>query len=247
MTTNWFIALLGFIEPIALFGTVGMLLWRRLAASWPSLAIALSVELLTDVTLVYLWHTPGHYKAYFYTYWISTAFQSAIRMWIMADIVRSFPGAGYLSGRVYLFVGATCTVMGLCSGWLCYDSTAHKGLDVISTVILLDRCVNTAWVAFIAVLLGGVKLFAFGWSPLGARVANGVFFRICAAAVTVEMMNSHFAWVRGVGNVLSSCSSIAAFAFWAFHLFHYVPESVEVEVTAPSSNMLETLESWARK
>jgi hypothetical protein len=232
--------LLSACEPVALLIALVVAIRMRLAYRWPSLIASLAGELSADSILLWLIHHPGHYDAYFCTYWISVFLQSIVRLWIIADVARSFPGLGFLPKRVYLFVGASGATMAVASAahalhrsGLCPQmanlSIANASIHCLvmclrsnasAAVILLDRCVNIAWAVFVLYLLASVKILGLGWSSMGARVANGVSARICCALVMAQIGSLDSARIHHYANSFDSLCSIAIFLFWSYSFSH---------------------------
>jgi hypothetical protein len=212
---------------------------------FPSLLFSLIIELATDVSLLILLHHPRLYTAYFYTYWASVFLQSAMRLWIIADVVRSIPGIGFMPRSVYLFIGLSGATMAFASAMYCLHRSGGPQLehclsasesirclaawmrnDIASVVILIDRCVCIAWMAFSVSLLLCIKVLRLGWSPIGAHVANGITARICACFIVSRLISGHSAQARHWANGFESLCSIAVFLFW-FYQFSRPPQIPE--------------------
>lgn len=214
MHSNWWFSLLTCAELMALAAVVFLMVWKRQLAKWPSLFTALSIELLTDLCCMALMSRPGHYRAYFYTYWPSIALQAVIRLWVIGDVIRAFPGIDILSSRVYLFVGVAGATMASCAAYFCYHTSGAPAHGLQNMALLLNRCVNIAWATFLVAVLGSIKLFNLGWDRYAATISNGFFMRICAGLIVGELMSINSITMRIFANSLDSACSIAVFSFW---------------------------------
>lgn len=244
--SQWLICL-GVLEAAAIAVALLSVARSGLARRFPSLAFALAVELASDVALDVMLHRPNLYTDYFWIYWASVFLLSAIRLWIIVDVVRSFPGIGFLPRSVYLFVGTSGLAMaaasvayslhgsGLCpqmtnllsSKASLYCFIACMRNDAAPVVILIDRCVCVAWMAFYFSLLLSIKILRLGWSSAGAHVANGITARICACLVVSWLLSSPSAHIRLLANIFDSLCSIAVFLFWFYQFSRplQIPES----------------------
>lgn len=191
-----------------------MLILRRRVGKWPFLFTALVVEMATDLACMVLIHH-GTYQAYFYTYWISQGLQSILRLWVIGDIIRSFPGIDIVTSKIYIFVGTAGATMAIASATYCYQTTASPAHSMLRTVLLMNRCSNIAWASFIIAVLGSIKLFNLGWDAFGAGIANGYFLRVCAGMIVGELIALKSIKMRLFANGIDSIASIAVFIFWA--------------------------------
>lgn len=191
-----------------------MLVWRRHIKRWPFLFTALTAELLADVAgMLLIGH--GTYHAYFYTYWTAQGVQSLLRLFVIGDIIRSFPGIDILTPKIYIFVGTAGATMAIASAAYCFHASSSTAHSMLASALLMNRCSNIAWVSFIIAALGSIKLLNLGWDPFGARVANAYFLRVCAGMVVGELIAQRSIKMRLFANGLDSFVSIAAFSFWA--------------------------------
>jgi hypothetical protein len=237
MHANWLFQFLAYTEMAGLVAVIFAIIWKRQLAAWPSLFAAISLELSTDVSCMILMHLPGHYSAYFFTYWISAAVQSLLRLWMIADIMRSFPGLDFIPAKLYLFFGIAGATMAATSAAYCWHIHSgsipnlptfrhvqdfyspacikilrHAAPDIAT---LINRCVSIAWASFTIVMLLSIKLLRFGWSETGARIANGVFVRLCFGLVIAEMIAVKDVKIATLANGLDSLVSIGVFCCWA--------------------------------
>jgi hypothetical protein len=245
MQSNWWLNLLSPLEIIALAAVLFAILQRRILSRWPSLFTALLLEMTTDFVLGFLIQNGGHYKIYFYGFWITTGIQAILRLWIIGDIVRSFPGIGFLPRSAYLFVGTAGAVMALASAVYCYQGSARLDQDIVSTTVLLNRCVNIAWLTFAVVMMGSIKRMNLGWSPQGAGMASGIILRICTTAVASELLSRPEKWLRLAADGLQSVCSIAIFVFWVYTIARnplpHGPDVTDLDPEVIELNRLEPL------
>jgi hypothetical protein len=235
IASKWLIVL-GICEPLAIVSALVSMSFFGIAWKFPSLLFALTIELATDVSLQVLLHHPSLYAAYFYTYWGSVFLQSAMRLWVIADVARSFPGIGFMPKSVYLFVGTAGATISIASVAYCLHGEgefsrltlclgAKESLqclgawlrdDMSSIVMLIDRCVNVAWLVFGISLLLSAKALGLGWSPVGAIIANGISARIFAGFIVSRLISSSSDRVFQWANSFDSLCSIAVFLFWSY-------------------------------
>jgi hypothetical protein len=230
--SNWWLSILSLLEAAAPAVALAILLVRRLAPLWPSLTAALAFEVLVDVSLYVLLHVPHHYATYFYLFWIASGVQAILRLWITADIVRAIPGIGFFPRTAYLFVGVLGVVMAVAAAAYTWQDPVSIKEHVVFSILLLNRAVNIAWVAFFLTMLALLKLLRIGWNPLGACVTTGVVLRICASAVAAEMYTRPSHSIRLVANTLESIGTILVLGFWAYAFSaasSYTAEDLPVE------------------
>jgi hypothetical protein len=208
--------LLAPLEMVGLGCVVASLLLRRQAHRWPALFSALVLELSTDVVLLWLIHHPGHYTPYFYIFWISSGLQAILRIWIIGDIVKSFPSIDFLPYSVYFFVGVAGVVMAAASATYCFQGSSQLPQDLVGSVVLMNRCVNIAWISFTAVILCSIKFLNLGWSQQGARITTGVVLRLCSIALVSELLTHPSPRLRSAANGFDSICSIAVCFFWVY-------------------------------
>ena len=216
MHANWWISALTLLEMIAPIVALSVLLLRRLAPLWPSLTAALAVEVLVDVLLFVLLHVPHQYTTYYCVFWIASGIQAILRLWITADIVRAIPGINFFPRTAYLFVGVLGLVMGVGAAAYTWQDPVSIKEHVTFWMLLFNRAVNIAWVAFFITILAVLKLLRIGWNPLGACVTTGVVLRICASALAAELYTRPSYGVRLFANMVESVATIAVLSFWAY-------------------------------
>jgi hypothetical protein len=214
--SNWWFSALTLLEVLAPIVALTVLLRRKLAPLWPSLTAALAVEVLVDISLYVLFRIPHLYGAYFYLFWIASGVQAILRLWITADIVRAIPGIGFFPRTAYLFVGVLGVVMGIGAAVYTWQDPVSLKDHIVFSVLLFNRAVNIAWVAFFLTMLAMLKLLRIGWNPLGACVTTGVVLRICGSALAAELYTRPSQSIRLFANGMDSIATIAVLSFWAY-------------------------------
>ncbi len=216
MQFDWWLSVLTHLEVVALVAALTILFPRRLAPLWPSLTAALGAEVLVDVSLYVLLHVPHQYATYFYLFWIASGLQAILRLWITADIVRAIPGIGFFPRTAYLFVGVLGFVMAVAAAAYTWKDPVSIKEHLVFSILLFNRAVNIAWVAFFLTMLALLKLLRIGWNPLGACVTTGVVLRICASAVAAELYTRPSHAIRLFANTVESIATILILSFWAY-------------------------------
>ena len=232
MLSEWWLSTLTLLEVVAPIVALLVLLTRRLAPLWPSLTAALACEVLVDISLYVLLHVPHQYATYFYLFWIASGIQAVLRLWITADIVRAIPGIGFFPRTAYLFVGVLGLVMAVAAAAYTWQDPVGFKNHLVFSILLFNRAVNIAWVAFFLTMLALLKLLRIGWNPLGACVTTGVVLRICASAIAAELYTRPSRPVRTFANALESITTIVILSFWAYAFSSaaaFTPESLPEE------------------
>ncbi len=245
MQSNWWLNLLSGLEIAILAAVAALMLARKLTARWRSLFCYVLVQLAMRLFLVYyLFYPKGHYRIYFWIYWDSTALLALLRLGMIGDIVRSFPGLDFLPNAVYWFITITGMTMAIASGTFCYHHSAafHEAQD---TVVMLNNCVFIAWTTFLVSFLASIRLFNFGWSPQGACIAFGVFLHMSAGMIVayllmfkqridIPLVTGPFLpqsnivvqiKIRLLANLMDSCS-IVVFCSWVLFVFRHSLQQV---------------------
>jgi hypothetical protein len=243
-------------EITALATAVFAFLWKRQISRWPFLFSALALEMAIDLICLHLMG-PHHYRQYFFTFWWGQVAQAFLKIGIIADVFRSFPGLDFLPKRVYLFITVAALVMGILAGAYCYHISPDVGARIQNLALLMNRCVNISFGAFAMVILFTFKAFNFGWDPSGARISSVFFLRICCGVVVAEIISSVSAQdpraivLRTAANYLDSACSIVAFSFWSFLVFRNKPiplPSVTGDASAHVANVKTLLsDSFSRE
>lgn len=220
MQSSWWVNLLCGLEVPALICVLASFWNKSLVARWPALFTSLALELAADLMLGFLMYMHFPYATYFYVFWITSGIQSVVRLWIIGDIMRSFPGIDFLPGYVYQFVGIAGAVMAAASAIYCYHASPSLGEELMGAVLILNRCICVAWLSFAVVVLASIKLINLGWSPNGARLGSGVFLRICAGAIASDLLAQSSLGLRMAADGFQSVCSIAVFISWIYYIHH---------------------------
>jgi hypothetical protein len=215
MHVSWWMHCLDVIEMGALACVLILILWKRLFSRWPALLFALAFELATDLRLHYLLlHPVGTYKKYFYTYWIAMGIQAFLRLFIIADIIRSFPGLDFVPKRIYWFFGVIALTLSGCAGLYFFRSSHHGAMQIKDCAVLLDQSIWVAWGAFFVAYLTLFKVLNFGWSGLGASITAGFGVRVCIGMTIAGLRTNESIKLRATANILESLATIVVFISW---------------------------------
>lgn len=248
MHSNWWADYLSYIELVALLAALGTILYRKLAAKWPSLVTGLAVELVTNLILIYYIKLHFPYTLFFYLYWGSQAIQFICRLWMIADIMRSFPGLDFLPSQLYLFVGTIGVTVGLAAAFYSWNHhgqipTMHRSPATAfrDTVLVANNAAAIGFAAFSVVFLSTAKALNFGWSQIGAGIATWGFLRAVGKLVVAEMLQSHDPVIRVRGNALDSIVLIAVCFSWAFLVATYPQRGIGEYLSPISKERLSKL------
>jgi hypothetical protein len=182
---------------------------------WPSLTVSLAVESSSDLSMLWMLHHPGLYRAYFYTFWISHGVVALIRFWIIGDVVRSFPGLGFVPSRIYFAAAAGSAAVAVTSGILCFAGKPSLPSEIVRTIVLTDRATNIATAVFLAMMLGLAKLLGLGWDSRAVFVTAGLAVRVCDALTISEVFTTAHHNARAHANLLDLIVTIAVLTFWS--------------------------------
>jgi hypothetical protein len=219
MLSNWWLTALSCVELSAMALALILVVRRpKLWAQWPSCCTYILVEFCTGMLLM-TWLSDTHrYKNYFYTYWISRGVLSVIRLWVIIDVLRSFPGLDFLPRSVYLGVGTAGLTIVSASAAYAFHVDAKLGMQVKDTVTLINQSVAIGWGTFAVALILAIRLFNIGWEPRGAGVAYCLFVRIVIELVVSSMFVTHNRSIRICANVLDTLCSIGLYISWSYLL-----------------------------
>ena len=196
------------------------LILRRSVSTWRSIAVYCICDLAFDIALVMNHSAYGHY---FYLYWASMAANALLRLWILYDVLDSFPGVAFIRGELRWLVAVIGTVMAAGSYYVGFHDTRIFSKELQIAAFNLDKCVSVLWGAFYLAALVGIVIFHLGWSRRGAYIANGLLLST-AANVIVATLFAGSSRALLIGRVLLSVASLAALAVWLFALSQ--PEEV---------------------
>jgi hypothetical protein len=195
-------------------GVCAAIIWRKLCRRWPSMLTFCLAALAFDVAIAF---NRQNHTRYFYLYWTWIFVMALFRLWIMADVLRSIPGAALWepSARLALAVAAFVIAAG---SWIV---TAHDGTifgrTYMGMTLLTDRCSSIASGVFFAVLLIGISASRLGWERTGALVSLGLAVKISGSIATACLF-SFFRIGTFAGNCIQAFSSITALSIWLFAL-----------------------------
>lgn len=213
MFPNWWLSLLTWFEVLGQFSVLACLLRSGSLRRWPSIFTVCALNLVAYPFLLSLTGKGHSYNTYFICYWSLAAIQAALRIWIMADIVRSIPGSPLIPAKSGLFFA----LLGIFLAAGTWGATFKDGIAADRTAaILFDRCVNIALLTLMLVLLAGIKSHRFGWDRRSACIAWGSLAHLIdkVAYSCVLSFGSH-AWVIRA-NGLDSICYITVLAFWSY-------------------------------
>lgn len=223
MVSTWWLDDLTYIsfalEVVALI----LIVRSQSVARWRAVFCSLALDIVTTICLCALLHATIKYRYayYFYVYWITSATQSLLRVWIATDILRTFPRISECPDTLKLFAGVLSAGLAFFCAMLALQSTPrtgpmylhHPGVPIgpllASTAITLNRAVSLAWLGFIATALAIAKTFAFSWSSDGAGVAQAFSLRVCASALVAEMLTNHSRTVHFWASGLDAAVNVA--------------------------------------
>jgi hypothetical protein len=208
---------LGIVIEVAILAT---LVLRRSWSIWRSIAMYCICDLGFDIALV---SNHSHYGRYFYLYWAAMAANALLRLWILYDVLDSFPGVAFIRSELRWLVAVIGTVMAAGSYYVAFHDTRIFSKELQIAALNLDKCVSVLWGAFYLAALVGIIIFHLGWSRRGAYVANGLLLSTAANVIVPSLLagNSRAALT---GRVLLSIISLASLAIWLFALSQ--PEEV---------------------
>ena len=189
--------------------------WRR----WPSLTTSTTLYVSANSVLNLLLHWPHHYAIYFYIYWGSTAVQDFVRVWILLDVVKSFPGLDFLPKRLNLSLFVFCGSLALAAGLHSFHANVPFATGVMTSIVLLNRAVCIAGLIFFFALLTMLRLAGAGWSTTGRSVMNGLALQLSSAALLGQLFTQFSHSVRLWANGFDTAIAAGIFVFWFLHFF----------------------------
>jgi hypothetical protein len=186
------------------------LVYNKAYKRWPSLLAYVSSDLAASLVLGAL---RSHPPQYYYAYWSCFAVAAVLRFWLLADVLRSFPGADSVmpTQRKFLTIAGGVTLASCLGFWAFTNESIaitmkHIALTIDGTGVLV-------WGTFLACAVVSIVLFRLRWSKIGSLVALGLVIRTGVWLV--------FADLRLGGPVslstalqLQFLAAISAFAIW---------------------------------
>lgn len=208
---------IGIVVEVAILAT---LILRRSWGTWRSIGMYCVCDLGFDIALVC---NHSKYSRYFYLYWGALAVNALIRLWILYDVLDSFPGVKFIRSELRWLVAVIGTVMAVGSYYVAFHDTRIFSKELQIAALNLDKCVSVLWGAFYLAALVGIVIFHLGWSRRGAYIANGLLLSTAANVVVATLFSGNSRAVL-LGRFLLSVVSIASLATWLFALSQ--PEEV---------------------
>jgi len=194
-----------------------ILLRKRRFVHWPSLLVYTVGGVVSDIAG---WATFSHYAEYFYLFWSWTLLAAVLRIWILVDVVRSFPGAGFLGLSVPAMFGSFAASLAAGAAYASYQVTTIFAEDpsmwIVHSALLADRAVAIAWGTFLTATLVSVWVLRLGWSRAGAYVCNGLAISVFGKMIYSFLISLTQRPGRVAGDVIGGLCTIAGTAVWCF-------------------------------
>jgi hypothetical protein len=187
----------------------------KLWAQWPSCCLYVLVEFCRNIVLMVWLYPSSHHRASSLTYWISQGVLSLLRLWVIVDILKSFPGLDFIPRKLHLFVAVAGATIVLASVWYCHQAYITPMMQFKQTIVLINQAVSIGWAMFGIALLGSIKLFNLGWEPRGASVACCLFVRVCTDLLVARLYATHAPNARISGMFIDTFCSIALYVSWS--------------------------------
>jgi len=208
---------IGTVVEVSILAT---LVLRRSWGIWRSIGMYCICDLAFDIAIAF---NHSIYKRYFFLYWGALAVNAIMRLWILYDVLDSFPGVAFIRSELRWLVGVIGTVIAAGSYYVAFHDTRIFAKELQIAALNLDKCVSVLWGAFYLAALVGIVVFHLGWSRRGAYIANGLLLATAANVVVATLFsgNSHSVLA---GRFLLSVVSIVSLGTWLFALSQ--PEEV---------------------
>lgn len=216
MLSNRWLTSLSWIE-VGVIAIALVLVVRKpkLWAQWPSCCFYVLVEFSRNIVLMVWLYPSSHHRASTLTYWISQGVLSLLRLWMIVDILRSFPGLDFLPRKLHLFVAVFGGTIVLASVWYCHQAYITPMTQFKQSIVLINQAVSIGWAMFGIALLGSIKLFNMGWEPRGASVACCLFVRVCTDLLVAKLYASQTRNVKVSGMFIDTFCSIVLYVSWS--------------------------------
>lgn len=172
----------GFVLELIL---AAVILWKRQERNWPSLLALAFTDLAAGIVLSRFHHRS---PTYFYTYYASYFVDTLLRLWVLHDVLRSFPGPAFTQQFLHWVTAAGGAVMA--AGCWCMAAIISGELPnvVRLAVTYFDRCVSVAWAGFIIAAFLAIAGSRLAWSRTGAVIAFGLSLRIASGMAVAGLM-----------------------------------------------------------
>lgn len=207
--------IVGFAPAPAFVALLALLVRRGTWRAWPSLvAIALN-QLAADVLLP---ATHQHRVVYFWVFYAWSALACLLRLWLLADVLRTFRPARLLGVSVptlFAAFGAALTLAALWIGWHSGSalSLSNGPLPLVAAA-LLDRAVNTAWVAFLIAAVIRLTAFDHGWTRSTVYAASGLVISSGGAMLCRYLFTLAPAFARDIADEAQSLVVLLGAILW---------------------------------
>jgi hypothetical protein len=177
---------------------------------WTFLFLLCADETLAFPVLQYHWT----YGTYFWIYWINAAVQAILFVGLAYEVLQSIPGYDIVSLRTRTtFMGGSVTA-GIIFTFISGLPTAKPILDL---VLILNRCVTSAWVVVLMCCIGGICFVGYGFTLTGVRIATGVGLRLLSGMGAATAFTSHLTpAIKATINALDTTVGLCVAAYWCF-------------------------------
>jgi hypothetical protein len=204
------------LHPLTLIGAalevviVLVLYARGLSRNWPSLVAYCIGSLIFDAT-IYARHLS--YSTWFWAYWIWTFVSALLRIWIMIDVIGSFPGGLVWPVRFQRALALACIVItaGACAMTF-LSPISNNYQRMMAAIVIVDRAVATSWAAFLLASLIALWIMRLGWSAIGSMVCLGMMVRVGTALIFSISFSLHR--LLSLGREISAYGALAALVLW---------------------------------
>lgn len=216
MHSNWWIdslLLVACLSQAILFATI----FRQSARRFPSLLAYSAFELSLHGALYLL---RPHYAVYYWTYWISQGVIAALRLWILADAIRSIPCSDDIPRFLRRLIFATATAIGAGSSVIAYRSTHLKLIAGIAMgTFKFSAAINIAICVFSIIVIASLLSTRLGWIKPSSNIAAAVLLQSFGVFLSSWLLTKGTPTARLQANLISSLSEILPTTIWAYSLW----------------------------
>lgn len=234
MHSNWWMNSFAVCELSLQIAAVTFILRSRIASGWRLLTASLMLDIVTYVACGLMIGRTDLYAPYFYTYWSTSALQCLLRLAIAYEVARSFPHSAQVPRSLKLCAVLFSSGLAASCVLLSIRTAPEMGELLSNTALLLNRSVNFAWLGLLIGTLGFAKLFAFGWSRIGAHIAAAISLRICATVIVAEVITGRSSNWRLASYGFESLCNIAVLLYICIIFLQVRRSSIAVEIPAHS-------------
>jgi hypothetical protein len=219
---------------LATASVVVTLAYKRLISVWPSLFALCTVQILTTAFLFTFRH---HYAWYFYGYWTSSPIQSALRLWLLSEIIGKIPGTSFISQKFRLIVMTAGLIMGLVAGWGAHfgsipwiaSSQGHKH-QILEAILLYDRSVSFFCLACCVSATTIIYLIGLGWSGPAPMLVSTLSIQLTAFTLS-SLLYGYFHNLKSYAELFDEAVRIVVLCLWTHAIFRSHP--MESRVPTP--------------